>query len=69
MCYPNPDEAENYDFLYGLHRGFRHPFIFEMKHEPEFKALQGNPAFFESGLSRSIPLETENTGSLSHTYC
>ena len=22
----------------------------EMKHEPEFKALQGNPAFFESGF-------------------
>ena len=37
----------------------------EMKDEPEFKPLQGNRAFFLSqGLSGSIPLETENTGSL-----
>ena len=41
----------------------------ERKHEPEFRTLQGNPAFFESGFSRSIPLETGNTASLSHTYC
>ena len=41
----------------------------DMKHEPKFKPLQGNPAFFVSGLSRYIPLETESTESLSPTYC
>ena len=41
----------------------------DMKHEPKFKPLQGNPAFFESGLSWYIPLETESTESLSPTYC
>ena len=41
----------------------------DMKHEPKFKPLQGNPDFFESGLSRYIPLETEGTESLSPTYC
>ena len=41
----------------------------DMKHEPKFKPLQGNPAFFEAGLSRHIPLETESTESLSPTYC
>ena len=41
----------------------------EMKEEPEFKPLQGNWAFFESGPLWSIPLETEKTGSLSHPYC
>ena len=41
----------------------------DMKHEPKFKPLQGNLAFFESGLSRYIPLETESTESLSPTYC
>ena len=41
----------------------------EMKQEPEFKPMQGNPAFFESGLLRCIPLETESTESLSPTYC
>ena len=40
----------------------------EMKYEPAFKRLQGNPAFFESGHLGSIPLEPENTESLSHTY-
>ena len=35
------------------------PSCCDMKHEPKFKPLQGNPAFFESGLSRYIPLETE----------
>ena len=39
----------------------------DMKHEPKFKPLQGYPAFFESGLSRYIPLETESTESLSPT--
>ena len=41
----------------------------DMKHEPKFKPLHGNPAFFDSGLSRYIPLETESTESLSPTYC
>ena len=41
----------------------------DLKHEPKFKPLQGNPAFFESGLSWYIPLETECTESLSPTYC
>ena len=41
----------------------------DMKQEPKFKPLQGNPAFFESGHSRYIPLETESTESLSPTYC
>ena len=42
----------------------------EIKDEPECKPLQANRAFFFSqGLSGSIPLETENTGSLSHPYC
>ena len=41
----------------------------EMKYEPAFKPLQGNPAFFLSqDISGSIPLEAENTESLSHTY-
>ena len=41
----------------------------DMKHEPKFKPVQVNRAFFESGLSRYIPLETESTESLSPTYC
>ena len=41
----------------------------EMKHEPEFSPLQGNHAFLCQGLLGSIPLETENTGSLTHPYC
>ena len=32
----------------------------DRKHGPEFKPLQGNPAFFESGLLRYIKLETEH---------
>ena len=43
---PCRDEAGNYGFLYGLHRGSDIPSSCEMKHEPEFKTLQGNPAFF-----------------------
>ena len=39
-----------------------------MKDEPAFKPLKGNPAYFESGLSRYISLETESTESLSPTY-
>ena len=41
----------------------------DMKHESKFKPLQRNPAFFELGLSRYIPLETESTEYVSHTYC
>ena len=41
----------------------------DMKHKPKFKPLQGNVAFFESGLALYIPLETESTESLSPTYC
>ena len=41
----------------------------DMKHERKFKPLQEIRPFFESGLSRYIPLETENTGSLSPSYC
>ena len=41
----------------------------DRKHEPKFKPLQGNLAFFESGLSRYIRLETEITESHSTTYC
>ena len=41
----------------------------DMKHEPKFKPLRGNPAFFELGLSWYIPLETESIESLSPTYC
>ena len=41
----------------------------DMKDELAFKTLQGNPAFFLSqGISRSISLKPENTGSLSHTH-
>ena len=39
-----------------------------MKYEPAFKPWHGNPAFFESGHLGVIPLEAENTESLSHTY-
>ena len=42
---------------------------FEMKDEQAFKPLQGNPAFFESGISLSVPLEAANSGLLSVTYC
>ena len=42
----------------------------EIKDEPEFKPLQENwGLIFSQGFSGSIPLETENTGSLSHPYC
>ena len=41
----------------------------EMKDEPEFKPLHEIQPLLCQGLSGSIPLETENTGSLSHTYC
>ena len=44
------------------------PSSFEMKYEPAFKPLQGKPAFLSQGISGSIPLEAENTESLSHTY-
>ena len=40
----------------------------EMKYEPAFKALQGNPAFFCVRASRGHPLEAEDAESVSHTY-
>ena len=47
----------------------------ELKDEPELKRRAHNSAtagksglLLSQGLSRSIPLETGNTGSLSHTY-
>ena len=40
----------------------------EMKHGPAFKPLQGNRPSFESGHLGVIPLEAENTESVSHTY-
>ena len=45
------------------------PSYCDIKHEPKFKPLQAYLAFFESGLSQYIPLETESTESLSPTYC
>ena len=41
----------------------------EVKDEPAFKPLHGNPAFIQSGHLVSIPVEAANSGSLSHTYC
>ena len=40
----------------------------EVKYGPAFKPLQGNRPSFESGHLGVIPLEAENTESLSHTY-
>ena len=41
----------------------------EMKYEPEFKKTAGKPGLILSqDISGSIPLEAENTESLSHTY-
>ena len=41
----------------------------DMKYEPDLSHCREIRPSFESGLSRYIPLETENTGSLSPTYC
>ena len=41
----------------------------EMKDEPEFQAQHEIGPSFESRPFGVIPLETENTGSLSHRYC
>ena len=64
-----PDEAEPMAFYRVSTGDSVMPSSCEVKDEPEFKPLQGNRAFFESGPLGSIPLETENTGSLSHPYC
>ena len=40
----------------------------EIIYEPAFKPLQGNLPSFESGHLGVIPLEAENTESLSQTY-
>ena len=46
------------------------PLSCEMKDEPAFKPLQGNPTFFSSqGISVSTAHEAANSGSLSHTDC
>ena len=42
----------------------------EMKDDPPFMPVHQNPAFLRVKASRGpLPLEAENTGSLSHTYC
>ena len=45
------------------------PSFCEMKDEPEFRHCREIRPSFESGPVGSIPLETENTGSISHPYC
>ena len=44
------------------------PSFCEMKYEPAFKPLQETRPSLSQGISGSIPLEAENTESLSHTY-
>ena len=41
----------------------------DMKHDPNLSHCREIRPFFESGLSRYFPLETESTESLSPTYC
>ena len=41
----------------------------DMKHDPNLSHCREIWPFFESGLSRYFPLETESTESLSPTYC
>ena len=42
----------------------------EMKDKPAIQAIAGKSGLFSSqGILVSIPLETENSGYLSHTYC
>ena len=46
------------------------PLSCEMKDDPAFKPLQGNPTFFPSqGISVSTAREAANSGPLSHTDC
>ena len=44
------------------------PSSFEMKDEPAFMHCRESRPSFSQGISWSIPLEAENTESLSHTY-
>ena len=41
----------------------------DMKHDPNLSQCREIRPFFESGLSRYFPLETESTESISPTYC
>ena len=41
----------------------------EMKDEPAFKPLQGNPTLFLVRESQYTLPSSANSGSLSHTYC
>ena len=41
----------------------------DMKHDPNLSHCREIRPFFESGLSRYFPLETESTESPSPTYC
>ena len=41
----------------------------DMTHDPNLSHRREIQPFFESGLSRYFPLETESTESLSPTYC
>ena len=41
----------------------------DMKHDPNLSHCREIGPFFESGLSRYFPLETESPESLSPTYC
>ena len=45
------------------------PLYCEMKDEPAFKPLQGNPTFSSQGISVSTASEAANSGSHSHTDC
>ena len=65
-----PDEAGNYGYLYGLHRGFRHPFILRDERRACIQATSGkSDLIFSQGISVSTLLEAAKSGSLSHTYC
>ena len=45
------------------------PLYCEMKHEPAFKPLQGNPTFFRVRDLVSSARESANSRSVSHTDC
>ena len=67
---PCPDEAGNLGFLYGLQRGFRHPFILREERRSCMQAISRKSDLISSqGISVSTPLEEAKSGSLSHTYC
>ena len=63
---PYPDEAENYGFLSGLHRGYRHAFILWDETRAWIKPLQGNPAFFWVRVSRGPFHLRQKTQGTSH---